>query len=45
VALPHIGSASLPTRIKMAQMTVENLLAGLAGQRLPWCANPEVYDE
>jgi len=45
VALPHIGSASLPTRIKMAQMTVEGLLAGLAGQRLPYCANPEVYDE
>jgi phosphoglycerate dehydrogenase-like enzyme len=44
-ALPHIGSASLPTRIKMAQMTVENLLAGLTGQRLPHCANPEVYDK
>ena len=43
VALPHIGSASIATRIKMAQMAVDNLLAGLAGQRLPHCANPEVY--
>ena len=43
VALPHIGSASIATRIKMAQMAVDNLLAGLAGRRLPHCANPEVY--
>ncbi|HID33140.1 MAG TPA: D-glycerate dehydrogenase [Anaerolineae bacterium] len=43
-ALPHIGSASIATRIKMAQMAVDNLLAGLAGQRLPHCANPEVYE-
>ncbi len=42
-ALPHIGSASIATRIKMAQMAVDNLLAGLAGQRLPHCANPEAY--
>jgi len=45
VALPHIGSASIVTRIKMAHMAVENLVAGLAGQRLPHCANPEVYDK
>jgi len=44
VVLPHIGSASLATRIKMAQMTVDNLLAGLRGERLPYCANPEVYE-
>ena len=44
VALPHIGSASIVTRVKMAQMAVENLLAGLAGQRLPHCANPDVYE-
>jgi phosphoglycerate dehydrogenase-like enzyme len=43
VALPHIGSASIVTRVKMAQMAADNLLAGLAGQRLPHCANPEVY--
>ncbi len=39
VVLPHIGSASLPTRIRMAAMAVENLLAGLEGRTLPHCAN------
>ncbi len=42
-ALPHIGSASIATRIRMAQMAVDNLLAGLEGKPLPHCANPEVY--
>lgn len=45
VILPHIGSASLATRITMAQMTVDNLSAGLQAQRLPHCANPEVYTQ
>ncbi len=31
VALPHIGSASIATRSKMADMCVDNLIAGLAG--------------
>ena len=43
VALPHVGSASIATRIRMAEMAVENLLAGLAGRPLPHCANPDVY--
>jgi len=42
VVLPHIGSASLPTRVRMAEMAVENLLAGLAGRALPHCANRAV---
>ena len=42
--LPHIGSATLETRMKMMQLTVENILAGLNGQRLPNCVNPEVYN-
>jgi glyoxylate reductase len=42
--VPHIGSATRPTREKMAEMAVDNLLAALAGERMPWCANPEVYD-
>lgn len=41
--LPHIGSASEATRRRMAVMAAENLLAGLAGRRLPNCVNPEVY--
>jgi glyoxylate reductase len=28
----------------MAVMAAENLLAGLRGERLPNCVNPEVYD-
>jgi len=41
--VPHIASASVATRDKMARMAAENLLAGLAGERLPHCVNPEVY--
>ena len=41
--LPHIGSASYLTRDRMAQMAAENLIAGLKGERLPNCVNPEVY--
>ena len=43
ILAPHIASASQATRGKMASMAVENLLAGLAGERLPNCANPGVY--
>jgi glyoxylate reductase len=42
--LPHIGSASIAAREKMATMAAENLLAGLAEVRLPHCVNPELYD-
>lgn len=42
--LPHMGSASRATREKMALMAADNLIAGLHGQRLPHCANPEVYE-
>lgn len=42
--LPHIGSATWQTRAKMAQMACENLLAGLEGQRMSYCANPTVYE-
>lgn len=40
---PHIGSASRQTREKMAQMAIANLIAGLQGNRLPYCANPAIY--
>ena len=42
---PHIGSATWNTRQRMAERACQNLLAGLAGVRLPFCANPEVYQE
>lgn len=35
IVLPHIGSASIATRRKMAAMAVDNLLAGVAGEPLP----------
>ncbi len=40
---PHIASASVATRDKMALMAAQNLIAGLRGERLPHCVNPEVY--
>jgi lactate dehydrogenase-like 2-hydroxyacid dehydrogenase len=43
VVLPYIGSASVATRTRMAQLAADNLIAGLRGARLPNCVNPEVY--
>jgi glyoxylate reductase len=42
--LPHLGSATIATREAMADMSVDNLLAALAGERMPHRANPEVYE-
>ncbi len=39
VLLPHMGSATIETRTRMAEMACENLLAGLAGKRPPNCIN------
>jgi glyoxylate reductase len=35
IIVPHIGSASIRTRNKMAIMAAENLIAGVTGQPLP----------
>ncbi len=43
IVTPHIASASVATRNKMAVIAAENLLAGLEGRRMPHCVNPEVY--
>jgi glyoxylate reductase len=43
IVVPHIASASIATRNRMAAMAAANLLAGLRGERLPNCVNPEVY--
>ena len=43
IITPHIASASVATRNKMATMAAANLIAGLQGERLPYCVNPEVY--
>ncbi len=45
IMLPHIGSATLATRARMVDLAVDNILAGLAGVRLPHCVNPDVYAE
>lgn len=42
--VPHIGSATARTRAAMAAMAVDNLLAALAGERMPHVANPEAYE-
>ncbi len=45
LVVPHIASASHPTRDKMAEMAAANLLAGVRGERLPTPVNPEVYEQ
>lgn len=42
VVAPHIASASIPTRTRMATLAAENLLAVLQGKRPPTPVNPEV---
>ena len=39
---PHIASASVTTRERMAELAVENLLEALAGRKPPHCVNAEV---
>jgi glyoxylate reductase len=43
LVVPHVASATHATREAMADMAVDNLLAGLAGARMPHCANPEAH--
>jgi glyoxylate reductase len=35
VVVPHVGSATMRTRARMADMAVDNLLAALAGEHMP----------
>jgi len=43
VVTPHMGTATRETRLAMALMGADNLLAALAGQRPPNLVNPEVW--
>ncbi|MEA2311429.1 MAG: glyoxylate reductase [Solirubrobacteraceae bacterium] len=36
IVVPHVGSATVRTRERMAEMAVENLLAALAGEPMPY---------
>jgi glyoxylate reductase len=38
---PHVGSATAVTRLRMAMLAAENLLAALRGERPPNLVNPE----
>jgi len=43
IITPHMASASVATRGKMATIAAANLIAGLKGEPLPHCVNPEAY--
>ena len=40
---PHLGSAGLDTRERMAAVVVENIIAVIEGRRPPNIYNPEIY--
>ncbi|HEX2696184.1 MAG TPA: D-glycerate dehydrogenase [Anaerolineales bacterium] len=44
IIVPHLGSASRQTRDNMSLLAAQNLIAGLKGERLPNCVNPQIYD-
>jgi len=43
IIAPHVASATVAARDKMAWMAAKNLIAGLKGDHLPNCVNPQVY--
>lgn len=45
IVTPHIASASVWARTRMALLAAENLAAGLRGERPPLLVNPEVWPE
>ncbi len=45
IIAPHIASASVATRTRMAMMAAENLIAGLRGEMPPNAVNPEVLKQ
>ncbi len=44
VLSPHVGSATLETRTKMAHLAVDGLLAGIRGERVRHLLNPEALN-
>jgi glyoxylate reductase len=42
VLMPHVGSATSETRLRMATLAADNVLAALDGRRPPNLVNPEV---
>ena len=41
VMLPHVGSGTVATRIRMGNMAAANLIAMVSGEDPPNCVNPE----
>ncbi|MBM7608806.1 gluconate 2-dehydrogenase [Lysinibacillus composti] len=44
VTLPHIGSSTFETELKMSELAAKNLIAGLNGQKPPSLLNPVVWE-
>ncbi|HEX9122072.1 MAG TPA: D-glycerate dehydrogenase [Actinomycetota bacterium] len=44
VIVPHLGSATVDTRIAMGLLAAENLFAALEGRRPPTLVNPEAWE-
>jgi glyoxylate reductase len=42
LVVPHIGSSTVATRIRMGTLASDNIVAVLAGRRPPTPVNPEV---
>ena len=43
VLLPHLGSATMETRNRMAEMAAQNLIGFFAGKQNVHLVNPEIY--
>ena len=43
VLSPHLATDTEGTRLKVSMTAARNLLAGLSGEPLPLCVNPQVY--
>ena len=44
IITPHLGTATTATRTKIATMAAANLIAGVQGEMLPNCVNPEAFN-
>jgi glyoxylate reductase len=44
VIIPHLGSATVDTRIAMGLLAAENLIAALEGRRPPALVNPDAWE-
>ncbi len=44
VIIPHLGSATVDTRIAMGLLAADNLIAALEGRRPPTLVNPEAWE-